>query len=501
MTTCHPIAKRAVPPAFFLERRSELAYDGFVVTRDDTRQTARKGIGQNDVGAAQFPISMNRLIECVPNFSEGRELAKVDAIVEAMSGVAGAWVLDRTSDADHNRSVITLAGEPEAVAEAAIRGAGKAAELIDMTRQRGAHPRIGATDVIPFVPLEGVSLEECVALAHRAGRELWERFRIPVYFYEAAATRPERVRLENIRKGQFEGLREEVLRDPDRSPDIGEPRLHPTAGATAVGVRKLLIAFNVHLNTGEVSVAKQIARAIRYSSGGLRHVKAIGLELESRGIAQVSINLTDFEKTPLHRVFEMVKREAERYGCDITGSEIIGLIPRRAIQLAAEYYLRLETFLPDRVLENRIAAAGCGAAHLVSSPVRRVALQPLLDGLRTATQELSQRALRPREELRASGPSGDEFESVHAAELLLDTAGEAAQIYVQLGQLETTAPLSMLSESQIARHTAVACGRAALEGAGAVLSALHDATTVVRLKSRLAEIEAQLTGKPVGAEK
>src|ERR1700688_1787719 len=182
---------------------------------------------------------MSRLIECVPNFSEGRDLAKVDALVEAVSGVPGAWVLDRTSDPDHNRSVITLAGKPEAVAEAAIRGAGKAAELIDMTRQTGVHPRIGATDVIPFVPLEGVSMEECVALARHVGQELWKRFRIPVYFYEARATRPERINLENVRKGHFEGLSEEAPRSPDRSPDIGEPSLHPTAGATAVGARKL----------------------------------------------------------------------------------------------------------------------------------------------------------------------------------------------------------------------------------------------------------------------
>src|ERR1019366_3235073 len=197
---------------------------------------------------ANPPGFMNRLIECVPNFSEGRDLAKVDALVDAMSGVAGAWVLDRTSDADHNRSVITLAGKPEAVAEAAIRGAGKAAELIDMSRQTGVHPRIGATDVIPFVPLEGVSMEECVALARRVGQELWDRYRIPVYFYEAAATRPERVNLENVRKGQFESLVKAARRGPDRSPDIGEPRLHASAGAVAVGVRKILIAYNIHLN-------------------------------------------------------------------------------------------------------------------------------------------------------------------------------------------------------------------------------------------------------------
>ena len=236
---------------------------------------------RKELDPARIPQDlMNRLIECVPNFSEGRDLAKVDAIVDAMSGVPGAWVLDRTSDTDHNRTVVTLAGEPEAVAEAAIRGVGKAAELIDMTRQTGAHPRIGATDVLPFIPLEGVSIEECVALARRVGQEIWDRYRIPVYFYEAAATRPERVNLENVRKGQFEGLREDALRDPDRSPDIGEPRLHPTAGATAVGARKLLIAYNIHLNTSDVSVAKKIAKAIRFSSGGLRHVKAIGVEPE-----------------------------------------------------------------------------------------------------------------------------------------------------------------------------------------------------------------------------
>ncbi len=299
---------------------------------------------------------MNRLIECVPNFSEGRDLAKVDALVEAMSGVEGAWVLDRTSDADHNRSVITLAGKPEAVAEAAIRGAGKAAELIDMTRQTGVHPRIGATDVIPFVPLEGVSMEECIALARHVGQELWDRYRIPVYFYESAATRPERVNLENVRKGQFEGLYNEAPRNPGRLPDIGEPRLHPTAGATAVGARKLLIAYNIYLNTSDVSVAREIARAIRSSNGGLPNVKAIGVEMKTRGLAQVSINLTDFEVTPLHRVFEMVKLEAERRGCAVVGSEIIGLVPRKAIELSGEYDLQLENFSPARVLENRLAA-------------------------------------------------------------------------------------------------------------------------------------------------
>src|SRR5580704_1200732 len=345
---------------------------------------------------------MNRVIECVPNFSEGRDLAKVDGLVEAMSGVPGAWILDRTSDADHNRSVITLAGNPEAVAEAVIRGAGKAAELIDMTHQTGVHPRIGATDVIPFVPLEGVSVEQCVAIARHVGQELWDRYRIPVYFYESAATRPERVKLENVRKGQFEGLRQDALRDPDRSPDIGEPRLHPTAGASAIGVRRLLIAYNIYLNTPDVSVAREIARTIRSSSGGLSHIKAIGVEIKARGLTQVSVNLTNFEVTPLHQVFNTVVREAKRRGCSVIGSEIIGLVPRKAIELSAEYELQLENFTPAQVLENRFASvAGILLPPPAVSAQPMAALQPLVNTLRDAVQELSERVLDAPQE---SGP-------------------------------------------------------------------------------------------------
>ena len=251
---------------------------------------------------------------------------------------------------------MTIVGEPDAIAEAAIRGVGKAAELIDMTQQTGAHPRIGATDVVPFIPIEGVTLEECAELARKVGREIWNRYQIPIYFYEAAARRPERKNLENIRRGQFEGLREEVLRDPDRSPDIGEPRLHPTAGATVVGARTFLIAYNINLNTPDVEIAKKIAKAVRFSSGGLRHVKAMGVFLAARNQSQVSMNLTDFEQTPVHRVFEAVKREAERYGVSIAGSEIIGLMPRRALEAAAEYYLQIENFSPARVLESHVGA-------------------------------------------------------------------------------------------------------------------------------------------------
>jgi glutamate formiminotransferase len=327
---------------------------------------------------------MKRLVECVPNFSEGRAAAKVDAIVNAMRAVPGVYVLDRESDADHNRSVVTLAGEPEAIREAAVRGVGKAAELIDLTRQTGAHPRIGATDVVPFIPIEGVTIEDCVALANAAGREIWERFHIPVYFYEAAARSPERVNLENTRRGQFEGLREEVLRNPQRAPDIGEPRLHPTAGATVVGARKFLIAYNINLNTPDLDIAKRIAKTIRFSSGGMPCVKAMGVDLRARNLAQVSMNLTDFEQTPIHRVFETVKREAGRLGVGIVGSEIVGLIPRRAIEMTAEFYLQVENFSPAQVLENRLeesldGAAGTGTANLAALA------QPFIDSVANPT--------------------------------------------------------------------------------------------------------------------
>src|ERR1700751_817705 len=303
---------------------------------------------------------MKRLIECVPNFSEGRDAAKVDAIVAAMSKVPGVYVLDREMDADHHRSVVTLAGDPDAVAEAALLGVGKALELIDLTKHSGAHPRIGATDVLPFIPIEGIALEDCVALARRVGEEIWQRHRIPVYFYEAAAKRPDRTNLENIRRGQFEGLREEMKRDHNRLPDIGEPKLHPTAGATVVGARKFLIAYNVNLNTSDIEIANKIAKAIRFSSGGLRYVKSMGVELKARNLAQVSINLTDFEQTPMHRVYEMVKREAERYGAMPVGSEIVGLVPKKAIEMAADYFFQLENFFPAQVFQNKLEAALSG---------------------------------------------------------------------------------------------------------------------------------------------
>ena len=293
------------------------------------------------------------LVECVPNFSEGRDKAKVDAIIEAMK-VDGVYLLDREMDADHNRCVITLVGDRNAIAEAAIRGVGRAGELIDLTKHQGAHPRMGAADVVPFIPIEGVTLEDCVAIARHVGQEIWKRYKIPVYLYEAAAARPERQNLENIRRGQFEGIRADIATNPDRLPDFGDAAVHPTAGATVVGARKFLIAYNVFLNTADAEIAKKVAKAVRQSSGGFRFVKGAGFLV--RGLAQVSMNLTDFEQTPIARVFEFVKREAARYGVEPASSEIVGLIPKKALEEAAEWFLQVENFDSSLILENRLAA-------------------------------------------------------------------------------------------------------------------------------------------------
>ena len=296
---------------------------------------------------------MSTLVECVPNFSEGRDKAKVDAIVDAMK-MPGVYLLDREMDSDHNRCVITIVGEREAIQEAAIRGVGKASELIDLNHHSGAHPRMGAADVVPFIPIDGVTIEDCVAIANYVGEQIWHRYQIPVYLYESAAKIPERQGLENIRRGQFEGIRAEIGTNPARRPDIGEARVHPTAGATVVGARKFLIAYNVFLNTPDVEIAKKIAKAVRFSSGGMRFVKGAGFLV--RGLAQVSMNLTDFEQTPIHRAFEMVKREAARYGVMPISSEIVGLIPKKALEQAAEWFLQVENFDSSLILENRLAA-------------------------------------------------------------------------------------------------------------------------------------------------
>jgi len=292
------------------------------------------------------------LIECVPNFSEGRDPAVVEAIVASMA-VDGVLLLDYSRDADHNRSVVTIVGPPAAVVEAALHGVGKAAELIDLTAQRGVHPRIGAADVIPFVPVRDISLEQCVLLARQAGAEIWSRFRVPVYFYEAAAARPDRALLEEVRRGQFEGLRDAVRREVARRPDIGGPDLHPTAGASAVGARRFLIAWNLYLDTADVATARSIAREIRASSGGLSGVKAIGVL--AGGEAQISMNITDFRQTPLSQVYATVEEKARRFGAKVARGELIGLIPEAAAERESEWLRHFHEFDPEaRILERKL---------------------------------------------------------------------------------------------------------------------------------------------------
>jgi glutamate formiminotransferase/glutamate formiminotransferase/formiminotetrahydrofolate cyclodeaminase len=292
------------------------------------------------------------LVECVPNFSEGRKVETIEKIAQAIESVQGAVVLGRHMDVDHNRSVITFVAAPDVIIDAAVRAVATAAELIDLPSHAGVHPRIGATDVLPFIPVSGVTMDECIAIAHEAGRRIWQELSIPVYFYERAALRPDRVRLENVRGKGFESLRTNIATDPDRFPDVGEARVHHQAGAIAVGARPFLIAFNVNLQTQELSVARRIAHAVRERDGGLPFVKALGFELKSRGIVQVSMNLVDYEQTAIARAFEAVRAAARGEGVEIAGTEIVGLLPRAALDRAAAYFPLLENFRETLVLEN-----------------------------------------------------------------------------------------------------------------------------------------------------
>jgi glutamate formiminotransferase/formiminotetrahydrofolate cyclodeaminase len=297
---------------------------------------------------------MPQLVECIPNFSEARRPEVVDQIAAAVTSVDEVHLLDRSSDLDHNRTVLTFAGPPQAVERAAFRAIKTAAELIDLNKHTGEHPRIGATDVCPFVPLSNVRMDECVAIAKQLGQRVSEELGVPVYLYEEAATRPERANLENIRRGQYEGLKDAIASDPDREPDFGPSKLGP-AGATVIGARNFLIAYNVYLTSDDVDIAKKIAKTIRHSSGGLRYVKALGLLVEGR--AQVSMNLTNYKKTPLALVVETIRREAERYGVGILHSELVGLIPQEALVDASVWYTQLDAFDKEQVLESRLFAA------------------------------------------------------------------------------------------------------------------------------------------------
>lgn len=297
-------------------------------------------------------MSFEKIVECVPNFSEGRNGKVIEKIADAFR-VDGVKLLDYSADVDHNRSVFTVAGEPTELAEAVINAVGVAKDNIDLTKQSGEHPRIGAADVVPFVPIKNVSVEETVELSKFVGQQIATRHGVPVYLYEKSATAANRVNLADIRKGQFEGLSEKMKAE-EWKPDFGNSEPHPTAGATVVGCRPFLVAFNVNLDTPDVEIATKIARRVRFINGGLRFVKALGVKLNSRNVAQVTMNLTDYTKTPVYAAFEAVKMEARRYGVNVIGTEIIGLIPQQALLDCVEYYLQIENFSSDKVLENNL---------------------------------------------------------------------------------------------------------------------------------------------------
>src|ERR1700757_1381182 len=434
---------------------------------------------------------MSTLVECVPNFSEGRDKFKVDAIVDAMK-MPGVYLLDREMDADHNRCVITLVGEREPIQEAAILGVGKAAELIDLNLHSGAHPRMGAADVVPFIPIEGVTVEDCVAMANHVGEEIWKRYQIPVYLYEAAARIPERQGLENIRRGQFEGIRAEIATNPARRPDIGEPRVHPTAGATVVGARKFLIAYNVFLNTPDVDIAKKIAKAVRFSSGGLRFVKGAGFLV--RGQAQVSMNLTDFEQTPIHRVFETVKREAARYGATPVSSEIVGLIPKKALEEAAEWFLQVENFNSSLILENRLAAV-LGGKMAVGG--LRAGVEPFVEQLAAPTATPGGGSAAAAAGAMAAGLANMVASMSRGKKAYQQYESQLSTAIARLGQLreELKAAIDADAASYNAVMNAYKAAKSSAEGDGLIDTALKQATSVPLSVAERAKEVAEIADK------
>ena len=398
----------------------------------------------------------------------------MDAIVDAVK-VDGVYLLDREMDADHNRCVITLVGEREAIQEAAIRGVGKAAELIDLTQHQGAHPRMGAADVVPFIPIDGVTIEDCVAMARNVGEQIWKRYQIPVYLYEAAATSPERQNLENIRRGQFEGIRADIATNPARMPDFGEARVHPTAGATVVGARKFLVAYNVFLNTPDVEIAKKIAKAVRFSSGGMRFVKGAGFLV--RGLAQVSMNLTDFEQTPVHRVFEVVKREAARYGVAPVSSEIVGLIPKKALESAAEWFLQVENFDSSLILENRLSAVMGGKMAVGGL---RAGVEPFVEQLAAPTATPGGGSAAAASGAMAAGLATMVASMSRGKKAYLQYEGELSKAIARLASLreELKAAIDGDAESYNAVMKAYKTAKASAGAEGIIETALKQATSV-----------------------
>jgi len=398
----------------------------------------------------------------------------VDAIVDAMK-IDGVYLLDREMDSDHNRCVITLVGEREAIQEAAIRGVGKASELIDLTKHQGAHPRMGAADVVPFIPIEGVTIEDCVTMARHVAEQIWKRHQIPVYLYEAAATTPERQNLENIRRGQFEGIRADIATNPARKPDFGEAKVHPTAGATVVGARKALVAYNVFLNTPDVDIAKKIAKAVRFSSGGLRFVKGAGFLV--RGMAQVSMNLTDFEQTPIHRVFELVKREAARYGVAPVSSEIVGLLPKKALEAAAEWFLQVENFDSSLILENRLAAVMGGKMAVGGL---RAGVEPFVEQLAAPTATPGGGSAAAASGAMAAGLANMVASMSRGKKAYVQYERELSDAIARLSQLreDLKAAIDADAESYNAVMKAYKQAKESADGESIIDAALKQATTV-----------------------
>jgi glutamate formiminotransferase len=296
---------------------------------------------------------MKRIIECVPNFSEGRNPENIERIVEPFRGEKSVKLLDYQTDEDHNRMVVTVVGEPDALKTAVIEAIGRAIDLIDMRTHEGQHPRMGATDVVPFIPIKNIGMQEAVEFSKKIAKEVAQKYSLPIFLYENSASRPQRQNLANIRKGQFEGMADKV-EQPEWKPDFGPTKVHPSAGVTAMGARMPLVAYNVNLDSSDIEIANAIAKKVRHISGGLRYCKGIGIELKDRGLVQVSMNMTDYSKTALYRAFELIKIEARRYGINVIGSEIVGLVPMQALMDTAAYYLGLENFTMEQVLEARI---------------------------------------------------------------------------------------------------------------------------------------------------
>ncbi len=490
------------------------------------------------------------LVECIPNFSEARRPEVVEKIVQAITSVQGVSMLDRHSDMDHNRTVLTYVGAPAAVEEAAFQAIRTAAQLIDMEQHTGEHPRIGATDVVPFVPISEISMAECVEMARRLGKRVGEELTIPVYLYEDAATRPERVGLENIRRGQYEGLKEEILTNPLRAPDFGPAKLG-SAGATVIGARQPLVAFNVYLTTEDVSIAQKIAKAVRNSSGGLHYVKAMGVLVEGR--AQVSMNLTNFRQSPLARVVEMVRREAVRYGVAVHHSELVGLIPQEALVDAAVWYMQMDAFEPEQILEQRLFGAlsetqekapsaertfldelaggtptpggGCAAAYTGAEAAALVAMVgrltvgkkkyadveaqmwPMVERAEELRRALTNAvkldaeafdgimaAVRlPRDTAEQQDIRAAKMEkaTLHAAEVPLETARLAVQVMALALQAASLGNLNAISDA----GTGMALARAALTGAGYNVrintQGLVNPAPAQPLLAELKELEAQ----------